>query len=461
MPTLSNGPRTRRMFLATCSALAGLVAANATVHAAELQNVSRSETTVLAQLEDAFADVARRATPGIVAITVGSADAPAHLSTRSSQLTVDGLDRLLASGGRTVGTGFCVDSRGYIVTNQHVVEGARQIYVTTDDGRYLPALVIATDPRGDLAVLKVPVGPAGMTPVEFANEQPERGQWAVAIGNPIGLGGRGGMSLSAGVVSATNRSLPRLSEREGRLYSNLIQTTAELNPGNSGGPLLDLHGRVLGVITAVVLPQAESFGLGFAMPADAGMRARVNEMIRGDRPTYGYLGIAGRAAAVNGGERGLLVTRVGVGSPADGHLKPGDVILALGGTPVHDQDAFIRHVGATPVTEPVRLSVRRGGEDVDLVVHLEERPERPGTGRDEQRLHFGGVTFRNDPVAGCEVVSVDPAGILANRFTVGETFARVGERETPDLPALLDVLDAGAFESVPLNRFDAALASGE
>ncbi len=406
--------------------------------AAQGTYVSHSETASLAKLEKAFADVAKKASPGVVAITVGMATAPPQLPATSSKLNAAVLDQLTAGGARTVGTGFCVDSRGYIVTNQHVVEGARQIYVTTDDGRIIPAMVVATDPRGDLAVIKVPMR---MQSVSFAPAVAERGQWAVAVGNPIGLGGNGGMSVSAGLISATGRSLPRLSRQEGRHYANLLQTTAELNPGNSGGPLLDLHGRVIGVVTAVVLPQAQTHGIGFAMPADADMQARVARMILGDAPTYGYLGVAGRAASSTDG---MLVTRVGPGTPADGHLKAGDVILALGDRPVRDEETFVKHVGASPVSEPVALHVRRGGQRLAVVVQLDQRPETTGVDTERQRLVFGGITFGNSetPGGGCLVLAVDPQSPLARAYPLGSIIHHVGKRSTPNLVTLHEALDA-------------------
>ncbi len=423
-------PSVRRCLLALISALCA-----ASAPALAQQQVTRSDTTRLAGLERTFQTIASRVTPSVVAITVGSVEAPPHLDTRSSQLTPAKLDQLLANGSRTVGTGFCVDERGYIVTNQHVIAGARQIYVTTDAGQILPAMIVGTDPRGDVAVLKVP---RRMKPVEFATSgEPRRGQWSVAVGNPIGLGGRGEMSFSVGVISATGRSLPKLSEQEGRLYSGLIQTTAELNPGNSGGPLFDITGRVIGIVTAVVLPQADTHGLGFALPADAAMRRRVRAMINGDKVVYGYLGVAGRRVA---SRDGLFVTKVGPGTPAAGRLREGDVILALGNSPVRDEATFIRSVGAAPTNQPVRLSVRRGNRDVSVVVRLDARPRSEGTGREEQRLVFRGITFANtfDCV---RVLAVDPHSPLADLFTVGQSLRTLNGYATPDLVTLHEVLD--------------------
>ncbi len=428
-------PVARRWLIAVAVALAAAWPAKA-----DQPIATRSDTVQLAGLQESFRRVARKVAPGVVAITVGDILPPAKADTRSAKVDYDDLQTLLGNGSRTVGTGFCVDVRGYIVTNQHVIDGAKQIYITTDDGRTMPAMVVATDRRGDLAVLKVP---HALPAVEFAPPTtPTRGQWVVAIGNPLGLAGRGSMSLSPGVISATGRTLPRLSRAEGRLYSGLIQTTAELNPGNSGGPLFDLQGRVLGVVTAVVLPQNGANGLGFALPADAAMQERVKTMIRGDVVRYGYLGVAGEAVRSRLTHGGMVVTRVGAGTPAEGRIREGDVILALGGRPVRDEEAFVRHVGSASTGSPVRLSMLRGGRSFDLSIRLSERPEAAGTGDKDQRLHFRGITFANAAGGGALVVAIDPQSPLATRFEVGQVVRLIGGKPTPDLVTLQKVLDA-------------------
>jgi hypothetical protein len=145
-----------------------------------------------------------------------------------------------------------------------VVGRASQIWVTTDDRKVYPAVVVGSDPRSDLAVLKIPA--RGLRPVTFATGPVRRGQWTMAIGNPYGLAGDGELAVSVGVVSAVGRSLPKLSGKEDRLYQDLIQTTAQINPGNSGGPLFDLAGHVIGVNCAVILPVKQTNGIGFALP---------------------------------------------------------------------------------------------------------------------------------------------------------------------------------------------------
>jgi serine protease Do len=151
--------------------------------------------------------------------------------------------------------------------------------------------VIGSDPRADLAVLKIPA--AGMPVVKLAKPDQviKRGQWTIAIGNPYGMAAEGEMAMSVGVVSATERSLPKLSSKEGRLYSNLIQTTAEINPGNSGGPLFNLAGEVIGINTAVILPQKQTNGIGFAIPVTDAFINHIEQLKAGREIVYGFLGV--------------------------------------------------------------------------------------------------------------------------------------------------------------------------
>ena len=302
------------------------VAAPAPAQGDALPLMSRSDTLDLIGLEQSFRHVAQGVAPSVAAVVACAEPAPADADPpRSATLTADRLADLLGDGPRVVGTAFCVDADGYLVTNEHVVRDARQIYATLDDGRTYPALVVGTDPRSDLAVLKIP---ARLRPVSFAPPGSlQRGQWTITVGNPVGLAGGGELCMSVGVVGAVGRDLPRLSEREGRLYTNLIQTTAEVNPGNSGGPLFDLGGRVVGIVTAVVLPQGPAHGVGFAMPVDEAMLARIEQLKAGRAVTHGFLGVSVRDA--EGG--GVRVAGVGANTPAAGVLREGDVLLRIDG----------------------------------------------------------------------------------------------------------------------------------
>jgi serine protease Do len=247
-------------------------------------------TLDLTGLQNQFAAVADRVSPSVVAISASCTAMDSDDVLRSDSLNPHRLDSLLSKTTRTVGTGFFVDADGFVLTNEHVICEAEQLWVTTDDRKVYPAIVIGTDPRTDLAVLKIPA--SNCKPVRFAKPAAlHRGQWTIAIGNPYGMAAEGEMAMSVGVVSATDRTLQRLSQKEGRLYSNLIQTTAEINPGNSGGPLFNLAGEVIGINTAVILPQKQTNGIGFAIPMSERLMNQVEQLKQGREIVYGYLGV--------------------------------------------------------------------------------------------------------------------------------------------------------------------------
>lgn len=413
-----------------------------------LSYTGHSDTVDLAGLEQSFRTVAQKLSPTVVAITTSDFPAPADGPARSSELTPASLDSLITRGSRVVGTGFCFDADGYILTNEHVVHGAKQLYVTTDDGRVLPAMVVGTDPRGDLAVLKVP---ARLTPANFATatSAAHRGQWTIALGNPVGLSGRGEMSFSVGVVSAVGRELPKLSAREGRLYSNLIQTTAEVNPGNSGGPLFDIAGRVIGIVTAVVLPHRTTNGLGFALPVDDHFLKRI-ELLKTGRPVvYGFLGVAGRDAP-----GGMQVTRIGDDTPAKGRLAVGDIVLQVDGRQVTGEEGFIRSIGAAGIDGNVKIVVRRNNTEVAVAIRLQPRADSGGIDRFRQRLRWRGVTFAHGGMkpgdASVCILYVDPASQFASIAKAGQVVRSVGGHAVTDLVSLMNLLDTTPPEQCKL-----------
>src|SRR5688572_22560803 len=294
---------------------------------------SFGETLDLAGLQDRFATVAQRIAPSVVAISATDATFNAESALRADDLNPDRLAAMLSGADRTVGTGFVVDADGYIVTNDHVVATAEQLWVTTDDHKVYPAMVIGSDPRADLAVLKIPA--RNLPTVKWADPaKVRRGQWTIALGNPYGLAAEGEMCMSVGVVSATGRSLPKLSGKEDRLYSDLIQTTAQINPGNSGGPLFDINGKVIGINAAVILPQKQTNGIGFAIPANDRVMRIVQSLKDGGEVVYGYLGVKAstpttreRRGAKIDNDIGAYIDSLESDSPASaGGLKRGDIV---------------------------------------------------------------------------------------------------------------------------------------
>src|SRR5688500_5986337 len=298
----------------------------------------KSDTLDITGLQEQFEAVARNVSPAVVAISASDSPAGVDEPFDLEAVNPDKLAGRLDAVDRTVGTGFIVDPDGYIVTNDHVVAKAEQLWVTTDDRKVYPAIVVGSDPRADLAVLKIP---ASHLPVVTWGDgsSVKRGHWTIAIGNPYGLSAEGTMCMSVGVVSAVGRSLPKLSGKEDRLYSDLIQTTAVINPGNSGGPLFNLNGEVIGINTAVILPQKSTNGIGFAIPAGERVDRIIAKLKEGREVVYGYLGVKvstptareRRTAGVEG-EAGAHVDSVEGDSPAaDSGLRRGDVIVSVDG----------------------------------------------------------------------------------------------------------------------------------
>ena len=354
-------------------------------------------------LEKRFEEVARRVSPTVVAISATEATIETDASLRTDDINPDKLAGMLDAVDRTVGTGFIVDSDGLILTNDHVVAKAEQLWVTTDSHKVYPAIVVASDPRADLAILKIP---AGHLPVaHFAPAPVHRGQWTIAIGNPYGLAASGEMAVSIGVVSATNRSLPRLSDKEDRLYSDLIQTTAQINPGNSGGPLFGLNGDVIGVNTAVILPQKQTNGIGFAIPIDAHVMRIIENLKQGRETVYGYLGVKvssptprERREAGMSESGGARIESVEPKSPAAlGHLEVGDIVAQLDGDMVHDSDDFVRLIGMSPVSEPVQAVVyHHGSRSVTLNLRVRQSPPQASN---PKRFHWRGMLL--GPIPSC------------------------------------------------------------
>ena len=372
-------------------------------------DVQAASTLDLTGLQNQFSAVAERLSSCVVAISASTTPIDSDDALQAERLSPARLDNFLSRTTRTVGTGFFIDAEGYILTNEHVVFEAEQLWVTTDNRQVYPAIVIGSDPRSDLAVLKIPA--SGMKVATLARPGPsggstvKRGQWTIAIGNPYGMAAEGEMAMSVGVVSATERSLPKLSNKEGRLYSNLIQTTAEINPGNSGGPLFNLAGEVIGISTAVILPQKQTNGIGFAIPITDGLLEHVEQLKRGREIVYGYVGITvsdptgrdrDRAGVKEGGCR---IDAIESKSPADGtKLRDDDVIVAVNGRPVDDADAFIRMVGHTAVEKIATLTVYRDRKPVQIEITPTRRPmPQVAINRESQRLRWRGITLTAVP----------------------------------------------------------------
>ncbi len=280
-------------------------------------------------------------------------------------------------GGRSGGSGFVFTTNGYILTNSHVVHGAARVEATLADGRRLPADPIGDDPETDLAVVRVHA--SGLAPAALGDSQAVRvGQLAIAIGHPYGFQ----CTVTAGVVSALGRSL---RARSGRLIDDVLQTDAALNPGNSGGPLVDSRGEVIGVNTAVILPAQ---GICFAIAINTAKYV-AGRLIKDGRVRRSRIGVSVQTVALPrplakrhgpAAEGGVLVVGVEPGGPAErAGLDEGDVIVGLDGLPVAGIDDLHRLLTEERVGVWTRLDVLRDGEALSLeIIPREARDDAGG-----------------------------------------------------------------------------------
>jgi S1-C subfamily serine protease len=317
-----------------------------------------------APLLDAYSAAVVRATELVSPAVV-------HLEVRHAARTRRGVPGRGPREARGSGSGFVFTPDGFILTNSHVVHGAAQLEVTFADGRKFPAQLIGDDPDTDLAVVRIDA--PNLKPAVLGDSQAVRpGQLAIAIGNPYGFQ----FTVTAGVVSALGRSL---RSRTGRLIDNVIQTDAALNPGNSGGPLVDSAGRVIGINTAIILPAQ---GLSFALAIDTA-KFVAGRLIKDGRIRRGYLGLAGQNVPLQRSlvrfynlpvESGLLVVSVEPDSPAArAGVQEGDVIVGFDDAAVANIDVLHKLLTDKPLGVPARLSVLRYPDKLELAIVPEER----------------------------------------------------------------------------------------
>ncbi len=278
----------------------------------------------------------------------------------------------------SLGSGFIIDAdKGYIVTNAHVIKDAEEVRVTFSDDTTQEAEVIGRDEKMDLAVLKVDMD-KNRVAVPFGDSDVLRvGDWVMAIGNPFGLGG----TVTAGIVSARQRDI------HAGPYDDFIQTDASINSGNSGGPMFNLSGEVIGINTAIFSPSGGSVGIGFAIPS-ALAKPVINQLIEFGHTRRGWLGVRIQSVTEEISEnlgleevRGALVASVTPDSPAiDAGLEPGDVILSFDGKPVDEMRHLPRIVAETPINKKVGLTYWRDGKKrkTSVVVGELEKAEKDG-----------------------------------------------------------------------------------
>ncbi|WP_084353998.1 Do family serine endopeptidase [Primorskyibacter flagellatus] len=333
---------------------------------------------------ETFADLAERISPAVVNITtstmVEGRSGPQGIVPEGSPFE-DFFREFQDRNGQgnrprrssALGSGFVISEDGFIVTNNHVIDGADEVTIEFFNGGELPATVVGTDPNTDIALLKVDTDEA-LPFVSFGDSDVARvGDWVMAMGNPLGQG----FSVSAGIVSARNRALSGT-------YDDYIQTDAAINRGNSGGPLFNMDGEVVGVNTAILSPNGGSIGIGFSMASNVVTRV-VDQLKEFGETRRGWLGVriqdvTDDVAEAMGLETtaGALVTDVPEGPAMEAGIKQGDVIVSFDGREVEDTRGLVRQVGNTEVGKAVRVVVNREGTSETLKITLGRREEAQG-----------------------------------------------------------------------------------
>src|SRR5271169_3205491 len=333
------------------------------------------------------------------------------------------------------GSGFFISADGYAVTNNHVVDHAKSVQVTTDDGTIYTAKVIGTDSKTDLALLKID-GKNDFPYVKFADQSPKIGDWVVAVGNPFGLGG----TVTAGIVSARGRDIGAGP------YDDYLQIDAPINKGNSGGPAFDVDGNVIGVNTAIFSPSGGSVGIGFDIPADTAKLVVAQLKDKGS-VTRGWLGVqiqpVTAAIADSLGLKkaeGAMVDEPQSGSPAaKAGIESGDVITAVNGAAVKDARDLARTIGTMAPDSTVKLDIVRQGQQKTISVTLAQMPNEQRANADTgSESPTSGVPHLGLSVApanevsgaggqGVVVTAVDPNGPAAEQgFETGNVILDVG-----------------------------------
>jgi len=333
------------------------------------------------------------------------------------------------------GSGFFISADGYAVTNFHVVDHAKSVQVTTDDGTIYTAKVIGTDQKTDLALIKID-GKNDFPYVKFGDHSPRVGDWVVAVGNPFGLGG----TVTAGIVSARGRDIGAGP------YDDYIQIDAPINKGNSGGPAFDVNGEVIGVNTAIYSPSGGSVGIGFDIPAETA-KTVVAQLKEHGHITRGWLGLQIQPVTPGIAEslgmkkaEGAMVDQSQADSPAaKAGIESGDVITAVNGAPVKDARALARMIGPMAPKSSVKLDILRKGESKSLTVTLAQMPnEQQANAENGESTAASGVPHlgltlapANDVAGsgdkGVVVTSVDPAGPAAEQgLQTGDVILDVG-----------------------------------
>ncbi len=351
----------------------------------------------------------------------------------------EGLNPRGRGGRNTVtgqGSGFFISGDGYAVTNNHVVEKAESVQVTTDDGKIHEAKVIGVDPRSDLALIKVEGG--SFPYVKLSDKSPRIGDWVIAVGNPFGLGG----TVTAGIVSARGRDIGASA------YDDFIQIDAPVNKGNSGGPTFDTEGNVIGVNTAIFSPSGGSVGIAFAIPSDT-VKTVVAQLKDHGSVTRGWIGVQiqpvtqeiADSLGLKKAEGALIAEPQANGPAAKAGIEAGDIITAVNDDPVKDARDLAKKIGSLAPKATVKLAVLHKGSEKAISLTLGELPSAkearassPSDGSDNGAADMGKFGLTLAPAArvagagsqGVVVTGVDSTGAAAERgFSTGDVILEV------------------------------------
>ena len=455
------------------------------------ESLSLPSDTVDPQVRpDSFATLSKRLMPAVVNITTSRVVASALPQFNEGPLQdyneFFGRSPEGFSQEGSLGSGFVISAEGLIVTNNHVIEGADEINAVFSDGTVRRAQLVGTDAATDVAVLKVE-HEAPLPFVDWADsETAEVGDWVMAIGNPFGFGG----SVSVGIVSARNRDI------QSGNYDNYIQTDAAINSGNSGGPLFNLNGEVLGVNTAIITPTGGSVGLGFSIPANLANQIS-QQLIEFGAARRGWFGVniqdadrsLARAYGLAEGTTGVILTRIDESGPAaEADFEIGDLIVAFDGRAVKDERALSRIVADTEIGKQVEVDLVRDGIARTVVFKLGELETESDS--DESASEMSDADLTENPlgvdlveltdaerrgpripvdIEGVFVQSVSPRGPSFGKLRRGDVLIEIGftsvatpmdaraaleqASETPEQPLLLRIYRNGRtfFETIDLS----------
>ncbi len=399
---------------------------------------------------DSFADLAERLTPAVVNISSAQ-----RVNGGRTSGELEPLQRKFGRPAVSLGSGFIIDPSGIVVTNNHVIDNADEITVTLNDGRDFKATVRGRDRETDLAVLQLDGGSTRFPSVKFGELDRARvGDWVIAIGNPFGLGG----SVTVGIVSARNRDI------QSGQYDDFIQTDAAINRGNSGGPLFDLDGNVVGVNTAIYSQTGGSVGVGFSVPADLAQTV-VEQLLEFGETRRGWLGVSiddltPELAASLGlrNSEGALVTVVRPNSPAsDAGVAANDIIVEFNRHPVSTVRDLTRAVADTTIGSRVQMIVMRDNKRVSLNVTVDRRETRllaanPAAPLPANAARGSGLTLQEPTeeikqayglprnVEGVVVTAVDPDSPAAIVLQPGDIILEIGWERITRPSAAVDKL---------------------